>query len=129
VVKFLNLGAMMKKTLRLTLKSRPEIISELLKLNPDKDWRVDISPWTSMRSHEQNKRYWEMLGQLGDHLGYTADEMHQMLAYKYLSYKNVVMDNEVVVVPSTTSLTIKEFAEYMNNVENFASSLGFNFGD
>ena len=120
---------MMKKTLRLTLKSRPEVISELLKLNPDKDWRVDIGPWTSMRSHEQNKRYWEMLGQLGDHLGYTADEMHQMLAYKYLSYKNVVMDNEVVVVPSTTSLTIKEFAEYMNNVENFASSLGFNFGD
>ena len=119
----------MKKTLRLTLKSRPEVISELLKLNPDKDWRVEISPWTSMRSHEQNKRYWELLGHMGDHLGYTADEMHQMLAYKYLSYKNSVMDEEITVVPSTTSLTIKEFSEYMNNVENFAYSLGVKFGD
>ena len=118
-----------KKTYRVTVANRTDVISSIVNLNPDKDWKVEIGPWTSMRSNEQNKRYWEMLGQLGNHLGYTADEMHQMLAYKYLSYKNVVMDNEVVVVPSTASLTIKEFAEYMNNIENWASTLGFNFGD
>lgn len=104
------------------------MISSIINLNPDKDWKVEIGPWTSMRSHEQNKRYWEMLTQVGSHLGYTADEMHHLLAYKYLSYKNRVMDEEVTVVPSTTSLTIKEFAEYMSNIENWAASLGFDFG-
>ena len=110
------------------MANRTDVISSIVNLNPDKDWKVEISPWTSLRSHEQNKRYWEMLTQVGKHLGYTADEMHQLLAFKYLSYKNRVMDEEVTVVPSTTSLTIKEFAEYMGNIENWASSLGFDFG-
>ena len=118
----------MKKIIKISNGKNSAAISALGKLDPNQDWKITIEEWDYKRSIDQNKRYWEMLGQLGYHLGYTADEMHQLLTYKYLSYKSIVMDNEVVVVPSTTSLSVKEFGDYMNNVENFASSLGFNFG-
>ena len=48
-----------------------------------------------------------------------------MMKYKYLSYKEELLGDEVVVVPSTSELTIKEFLEYQSNVEKFAISLGF----
>ena len=49
------------------------------------------------------------------------------MKYKFLSYKQEMLGDEMVVVPSTAKLTIKEFVDYLSRVEEFASSLGFNF--
>jgi len=119
----------MKKIIKISNGKNSAAISALGKLDPNQDWKITIEEWDYKRSIDQNKRYWELLTEIGKHLGYNPNEMHALMAYKYLSYKSIVMDNEVVVVPSTTSLSVKEFGGYMNNVENFASSLGFDFGN
>jgi hypothetical protein len=36
-----------------------------------------------------------------------------------------MLGDEMVVIPSTSKLTIKEFVEYLEKVERFAVSLGF----
>ena len=51
--------------------------------------------------------YWALITELGSFLGYNTEEMHLMMAYKYLSYKNELLGDEVVVVPSTTKLKYK----------------------
>jgi hypothetical protein len=63
-------------------------------------------------------------GELGSFLGYDED-MHELLKYKFLSYKQEMLGDEMVVIPSTSKLTIKEFVEYLEKVERFAVSLGF----
>lgn len=94
-------------------------------LDPTKFYDVSIKEHKSSRSIQQNKRYWALITELGSFLGYNTEEMHQMMAYKYLSYKNELMGEEVVVVPSTSKLKIKEFAEYYDKVAQFAYTLGF----
>ena len=51
--------------------------------------------------------------------------MHELLKYKFLSYKQEMLGDEMVVVPSTSKLTVKEFVEYLDKVEIFAGTLGF----
>ena len=94
-------------------------------LNPDKFYDVEVSEHKDSRSIQQNKMYWALITELGSFLGYNTEEMHQMMAYKYLSYKNELLGDEVVVVPSTTKLNIKQFAEYYDKVCQFAYTLGF----
>ena len=95
------------------------------KLDDTKFYDVSIREHKDSRSIQQNKRYWALITELGSFLGYNTEEMHAMMAYKYLSYKNELLGDEVVVVPSTTKLKIKEFNEYYNKVEQFACTLGF----
>lgn len=106
--------------------SEDESIQKLFgKLDDTKFYDISIREHKDSRSIQQNKRYWALITELSSYLGYTTDEMHQMMAYKYLSYKNDLMGEEVVVVPSTTKLKIKEFNEYYDKVEQFAYGLGF----
>ena len=95
------------------------------KLDDTKFYDVSIREHKDSRSIQQNKRYWALITELGNFLGYNTEEMHAMMAYKYLSYKNELLGDEVVVVPSTSNLSIKEFIDYLSNVEGFAHTLGF----
>ena len=94
-------------------------------LDLSKQWEVKVKPFAFNRSVEQNKRYWKLIAELGSFLGYDEGEMHELMKYKFLSYKQEMLGDEMVVVPSTSKLTIKEFVEYLNKVEDFAVSLGF----
>ena len=94
-------------------------------LDLSKQWDIEVKEFKSNRSTAQNKRYWRLINELGSFLGYEPEEMHQMMKYKYLSYRQEMLGDEMVVIPTTSQLTIKEFIEYCNNVERFAVSLGF----
>ena len=96
-------------------------------LDLSKQWEVKVKPFAFNRSVEQNKRYWKLIAELGSFLGYDEGEMHELMKYKFLSYKQEMLGDEMVVVPSTSKLTVKEFVEYLNKVERFASTLGFQF--
>ena len=96
-------------------------------LDLSKAYEVEIKPFAFNRSTQQNKRYWALIKELGNFLGYDEGEMHELLKYKFLSYKQEMLGDELVVIPSTSKLTIKEFVEYLSKVERFASTLGFQF--
>ena len=94
-------------------------------LDLSKAWEVEVKPFAFNRSTEQNKRYWALIKELGSFLGYDEGEMHELLKYKFLSYKTEMLGEEIPVIPSTSKLTIKEFVQYLSKVERFAVSLGF----
>ena len=94
-------------------------------LDLTKAWEIEVKPFAFNRSVQQNKKYWALIGELGSYLGYAESEMHELMKYKFLSYKQEMLGDEMVVVPSTSKLTVKEFVEYLNKVERFAIDLGF----
>ena len=94
-------------------------------LDLSKAWEVEVKPFAFNRSTQQNKKYWKLIGELGSFLGYDEGEMHELMKYKFLSYKQEMLGDEMVVIPSTSKLTIKEFVEYLSKVERFAIELGF----
>ena len=115
------------KKLKVTSEEELEHARRYLgELDLSKQWDIKVEEFKSNRSTAQNKRYWRLINELGSFLGYEPEEMHQMMKYKYLSYKQEMLGDEMVVIPTTSQLTIKEFIEYCNNVESFAVTLGFN---
>ena len=89
-------------------------------------WEVEVKPFAFNRSTQQNRRYWKIIQELGSYLGYDEGEMHELMKYKFLSYKQEMLGDEMVVIPSSSNLTIKEFVDFLSKVEHFASTLGFN---
>ena len=89
-------------------------------------WEVEVKPFAFNRSVQQNRKYWKIIQELGSYLGYEDFEMHELCKYKFLSYKQDMLGDEMVVIPSSSKLTIKEFVDYLSKVERFASDLGFN---
>lgn len=115
----------MKKKLITCEEDVEQIKKHLGELDLDKKWEVEIKPFKFSRSSQQNKRYWKLIEELASYLGYDDQEMHELMKYKFLSYKQDMLGDEMVVVKSTTKLTIKEFVEYTSKVEQFAFTLGF----
>ena len=94
-------------------------------LDLSKAWEINVKEYDHQRSIQQNRKYWKLVGELGSYLGYSTEEIHNMMKYKYLSYKEELLGDEVTVVPSTSNLSIKEFVNYLSRVEIFAGTLGF----
>ena len=89
-------------------------------------WEIEVKPFAFNRSTQQNRKYWKIIQELGSYLGYEDFEMHELCKYKFLSYKQDMLGDEMVVIPSSSKLTIKEFVDYLSKVEHFALDLGFN---
>ena len=85
---------------------------------------VEMKPDVQSRSTKQNALYWKWLGVLTE-TGNSQGALHQYLAQEFLSpVAEDIQGQTVLVIKSTTTLTVKEFAEYLSRVEEFADGLG-----
>lgn len=66
------------------------------------------------RSDDQNRYYWGVIIDiLGNHFGYTPDEMHEAIKLKFLRKK---IGRGPETVGSTTVLDTKEFSELVDKI-------------
>lgn len=98
-------------------------INQITRLNPEKVWEMSVKPYKPNRSKSQNKLYWSWLQIIGDDLGYPKEELHVILAAKFLGIVETRCLGEIITQPvSTSTLNVKGFAEYLNGIELFAGS-------
>lgn len=75
----------------------------------------------SQRSLQQNRYYWGVIVQmLGDHCGYTSEEMHEALKEKFLGYERSE-ETELLKIRSTAVLSPDEFVQYTNRIVMWAA--------
>ena len=101
---------------------RQNLIREILDLDVKREMKVEISE--NIRTKPQNALYWKWLTVIGNYLGYTKDEIHEEFASRFLGeVQRTTISGRLLIEPvSTTSLTKKEFSEYMEMIEVFAMS-------
>jgi len=96
-----------------------------INLNPDAPKEVVVRDHKATRSVQQNRLYWQWVGILSDQTGYSKDEVHELMAKKFLPpVVKEVMGEMVEYRRSTTKLKVREMSEYMNQVEAFAAGFG-----
>lgn len=90
--------------------------------------RCGYKPSGNLRSDPQNKYYWGCVVQiLSDELGYTLDEIHEMLKRKFLKVIFTVKNKRtgdiefIENTKSTSSLDTKEWEEFMTKVREWSS--------
>lgn len=76
------------------------------------------------RSNNQNSYYWGVVLKLiSEHTGYTPEELHDILKYKFLGVEDKKILNETVkVLKSTTKLNTLQFEEYLQRVRDWAQT-------
>jgi len=118
------------KPFNITQQNLPVLIGklkDLLEQEPTSNWQVLIKQRNSDRSIEQNARLWELYTSIGDYLGYTAQEIHELMGFKFLLEEKTIGREKITKIKSTTKLSVKDMGEYQTKVEAWASNLGWSF--
>lgn len=102
-------------------------LNDLLDSDDPDNWQVLIKKRADFRSVEQNARLWSLYTSIGNYLGYSAEECHELFGYKFLLIEKYVGREKITKIRSTTKLSVKDMAEYMEKIEAFASHLGWNY--
>jgi hypothetical protein len=109
--------------------NREALIEQIKRLEPTILWECTIREKKSKRSTIQNSRYWKLVTEFGKHLGYTADEMHDICRFKFMRNVIEIEGERLPLLNSTTKLTTAQMADYQDNIERWAASLGFIFDE
>ena len=100
-------GIVKKDTRTLKIINRDKMAEFLESLEGEVD--ITISEVTS-RTHFQNNYYWKVVVKVfGDELGYTREEMHEVLKNEFK-------------IESTSKLTKDEFRDYIDRIIRWAST-------
>lgn len=116
------------KPFNITKSNLPVLVARLNDLvEQEGNWQVVIKEKESDRSLEQNARLWELYTSVGNYLGYTSQDVHDLMGYKFLLIEKNVGREKITKVQSTTKLSVKDMAAYQEKIEAFASNLGWSF--
>lgn len=92
----------------------------------DGEIEVEWSEYVPKRSIAQNRLLWTFYTHIGDKIGCTSNQMHLYYRNEFLSPKLVtIIDKTFYELPSTTELSMKEFADYLLNIEAHAAEHGY----
>jgi hypothetical protein len=88
-------------------------------------FQAQLGPLRRKRSNTANARLWLLHTMAGNHLGYSAEEMHEFALCRHFGYtekeRTDVLTGEITVqrIPNKRSSTrdTKEFAEFMEATE------------
>lgn len=84
---------------------------------------ITIKQERSTRSSQANRYYWGVvIPIIGEHLGYTNDEMHDALKFKFLRTEADCTPADLPKIRSSAALDVKEFGEYLENIITWAGS-------
>jgi hypothetical protein len=109
------------------LRRAIEAVSRLTVLEHGKRWLVMILPEKTRRTLEQNSRMWACLTEISrqvlvDGKRHGKETWHEFFGRKYrLIETHWVLGELMYVLRSTTKMSIKEFAEYMTQIEAHAT--------
>lgn len=106
---------------KLELSNTDAFKNELLKFKGKRVY-VIVDEEKQQRSINQNNYYWGVVVKiLSNELGYTQEEMHEILKAKF-SPKDVkeVAGEQIVIPKSTTKQKTDEFETYLEHIRRFA---------
>jgi hypothetical protein len=101
-------------------------VAELINaLSPDKQWSVEVKEWKPQRTPTQNATMWAWYTIIGNHLGYTKNEMHDILREEFLPVRCAEFKGREVHLLTSTSgkdWTVDKEAAYLSQIERFAAT-------
>jgi hypothetical protein len=116
------------KPFNITRTNLPVLVAKLNDLvEQEGNWQVLIKERNSDRSVEQNARLWELYTSVGNYLGYTAQEVHELMGYKFLLTEKNIGREKITRIASTTKLSVRDMQDYQMKIEAWASNLGWSW--
>ena len=77
---------------------------------------VEITETPDIRTNKQNKLWWSWMKIIGNELGYSKNEIHDILKYKFLLREEINDGETTQHLKSTATLTKTEFNKLTQDV-------------
>ena len=107
---------------KLVLNNKNDFNKNLLHLE-GKEVVIKIIERNNKRTNDQNSLLWTWISLLSNYTGYTKEEMKEMLQYKFLSREKINDKGKIeVYLKGTSTLSKKEFNDFMNQVSMWSNS-------
>ena len=117
------------KSFNISKSNLPYLFEKIKALDLSLGYVANVTLKSHGRSTEQNSRLWKLYSALGDYIGETPDKVHELCGFKFLRSQSVVNGETIEVIKSTTKLSTAEMAKFQNNIEVWASTIGFVFNE
>ena len=112
------------------------VVAELVKRG---DWDLVLRERKAKRSRDQNRRYWALLNEVADTAWTPTDDgelVQQLATWWHAFFRVTFIGIEETKLPgrvlceaiSTTTLTVAEFTDYMNRIEQWCADQGYPLG-
>ena len=118
----------------IVLRRAVEAVGRLTVLEPGQRWLVVIQKEKTKRSIEQNRSMWACLGEIASQVRidgqvHKPETWHEFYKARFLPCETAWICGQLVSVPeSTTGLSVRDFAQYMTQIEAHATQeLGVRF--
>lgn len=103
---------------------REEAIQAIEFMSITKAMSVEVKEYRKNRSLSQNRLMWSWINLIADHVGETAENIHEAFKQKLLgTVRRRIFDNEINISRSTATLSTEEFTEYLERIEQAAEIL------
>ena len=103
------------KNLKIDFLDEERFVESLLKLE-GKDIIFTLKENKDYRTNSQNKLWWKYMQIMGDELGYSKDEFHDICKLKFLKRERYEDGIKVEYLKSMAQLTKKEFKKLVDDV-------------
>lgn len=99
----------------LLIRNRMQLQSECEKSGL-KEFEVIVRQKSKSRSGQQNRYYWACVSIVANELGYSREEMHSIIGFKFLKREKVDENSGEVFeyIESTTKLSTTDFVVFMD---------------
>jgi len=77
---------------------------------------INIKEAKDVRTNQQNKLYWKWIEIMGDSLGYTKEEAHSLIKYKFLLREEIIDGETNHYLKSTSTLSKTEFSKLTQDI-------------
>jgi len=113
-----------ERTFHVETEQQAEFLSRFV-MRQHLPFQAQLGPLRRKRSTTANARLWALHKMAGDHLGYSAEEMHEFALCRHFGFtekeRTDVLTGEITMqrIPNKRSSTrdTKEFAEFMDKTE------------
>ena len=106
---------------KIIFDDKANFIDEVAKFDDDVRIVIEVREAKDVRTNSQNRLWWKWMQILGDNLGYSKTEIHDIAKYKFL-LKEEMIDGEIhQSLKSTTTLTKSEFNKLTQEVFYWAN--------
>ena len=102
---------------------KPRVIEYIHKLPDNKQYTVKVKTKRHVRSASQNSLYWMWLTCIQDETGNNKNDLHEYFRSEFCNKNRINLSQKTIEIPvSTTTLDTKQFTEYLNKIQVFATS-------
>tara|TARA_R100001440_G_scaffold171_1_gene496 strand:- start:1091 stop:1471 length:381 start_codon:yes stop_codon:yes gene_type:complete len=101
---------------KIIYKTNKKLLEYIQTISDDTIAEIEITLLEDSRSNKQNKLWWTWAQIIGDTLGYSKNEIHDILKAKFLTREYIQDGKTKKYIKSTATLSKSEFNKLTNDV-------------